>query len=326
MDDKVGIFTALQALQDLKYVKVALFSNEEIGKLGSRYSIINNKEFYADCSFVLQADRRGNEDFITNSGGLNMVSDEFLEATKDIVSKYEYKKAVGLTTDVDTLVREGVGVSCVNLSSGYHRPHTDTEVVVVSEIETVYNLMLDICRELGKTKFVHIYTPPVSIPFDYKNYNSGSARHTCSTSEVILYKKTDQKIDWEDYMLRPSNYKLFSNIRPMYREYLVDDVEDLEMMDKIFVLDSTVNIINTNLSCTTCKGKEVYYVMNEDSFYCATCGKYIKMNSDEEFELYKKMRLKDSKDFFVFNNINTVWFKEGDAEWSEKYKTYELKK
>lgn len=324
-DDKNGIYTALQALQDLKYIKVVLFSNEEVGKIGSTYSIDNHKEFYADCSFVLQADRRDADEFITNSGGINMVSDEFLEATKPIVDSYGYKKAVGLTTDVDTLVKKGIGISCVNLGCGYYRPHSDTEVVVVSEIENVYNLMLDICRELGKTKFTHVYTPPP--PFDYSKYRSVSERtgpHTCSAPESIIFKKTDKRLIWDDYMLRPSEYKIFSNIRPLYREYLVDEVEDLDQLNKIFVLNANVNIINTNLSCKDCGAKDVYYVLDEDAFYCAKCGKYVKTHSSEEDALYQKMRIKEEGEYFVFNNTNTIWIKEKDAKWVPNYSTYEL--
>src|SRR5574344_1456652 len=44
----------LQALKDFDNIKVVFYSNEEIGHLGSRYSIKNHKDFYTDVNFVLQ--------------------------------------------------------------------------------------------------------------------------------------------------------------------------------------------------------------------------------------------------------------------------------
>ena len=121
-DDKNGIWLALKSLQRFDEIKVAFFVSEEVGCIGSSKA---KMEFFEDCRFVIQPDRRGSQDLITSISGLTLCSDEFI---KDIQPQmFGYKETDGLMTDIEQLKENGLDVSCINLSCGYYEPHTDNE-------------------------------------------------------------------------------------------------------------------------------------------------------------------------------------------------------
>ena len=159
-DDKNGVFIALQSLLDFNNLKAVFYRNEEIGRLGSKFSIKNKKDFYNNCNFVLQCDRRGDKDFITNSCGIGMTSQEFEEAVNPYVKKHGFKLSkAGIATDVDVLVEKGIGVCAANIACGYYEPHTDSETVSVKNIGRAYSLVYDLFENIGNKRFEHIYTP-----------------------------------------------------------------------------------------------------------------------------------------------------------------------
>ena len=121
-DDKNGIWLALKCLQRFDEIKVAFFVCEEVGCIESSKA---KMEFFDDCRFVIQPDRRGSNDLITSISGLSLCSDEFI---KDIhPERFGYKETDGLMTDIEQLKEQGLNVSCINVSCGYYEPHTDNE-------------------------------------------------------------------------------------------------------------------------------------------------------------------------------------------------------
>lgn len=129
-DDKNGIWVALKCLQKFDVMKVAFFVGEEVGCVGSSAA---DMEFFADCRWVVQCDRRNGSDLITEASGTELCSDEFADVL--LGAGFGYKKEHGMLTDVMTLKENGLAVSCVNMSCGYYRPHTDEEYTVQSELE-----------------------------------------------------------------------------------------------------------------------------------------------------------------------------------------------
>ena len=123
-DDKCGLWIALKCLQKYECLKLAFFVEEEIGCRGSEQA---DMEFFKDCRFVIEPDRRGSDDLITEISWIPLCSKDFL---KDIgYKKYGYKETEGMMTDVETLKERGLDISCINLSCGYYKPHTDQEFV-----------------------------------------------------------------------------------------------------------------------------------------------------------------------------------------------------
>lgn len=123
-DDKCGIWIGLKCLQKFEALKLAFFVGEEIGCKGSGQA---EMDFFSDCRFVIEPDRKGAEDLITQIGWTPLCSDDFL---KDIgFKKFGYKETDGMMTDIEALKDNGLAISCINLSCGYYKPHTDQEFV-----------------------------------------------------------------------------------------------------------------------------------------------------------------------------------------------------
>lgn len=198
-DDKCGIYVALHALKFIKNLKLVFYMDEEVGKLGSKHSIKNIKSWYEDCSYILQCDRKGNSDFISQSAGIYLYSEEFLNAVKPLLTQYKFKETVGISTDVDALVSGDVGVSCVNISSGYYSPHSNREYVNVKDVNTSLSLVLSIINLLKTTRYEHIHTPKV---YSYsENYRSWYSRSSSPlTKKGILFKRMDRTNIYHDYI------------------------------------------------------------------------------------------------------------------------------
>lgn len=146
-DDKCGIWACIQLLDSLPAMKAAFFVDEEVGCMGSLRAEMN---FFDNVRFVLQADRRGNSDFVTDiMGGLS--SKAFQKSVSPFLQKHGYKKCHGGMTDVMQLRDNGLKISTANISAGYYHPHTPQEFIVVADLERTIALMRDICESLHAT-------------------------------------------------------------------------------------------------------------------------------------------------------------------------------
>lgn len=144
-DDKVGLWIGLKCLQEFECIKLAFFVQEEVGCKGSEQA---DMSFFEDCRFVIEPDRRGNEDLITQIGWTPLCSEEFL---KDVgFEQFGYKEAEGMMTDIEALKDNGLAISCINLSCGYYKPHTDQEFIYKPAVENCLNFMEHIVRTCTK--------------------------------------------------------------------------------------------------------------------------------------------------------------------------------
>ena len=150
-DDKNGIWIALKCLEKYEILKVAFFVEEEIGCRGSNEA---DMDFFKDCRFVIQPDRRGYKDLITTIGWTDLCSDEFLKAIG--YEKFGYQETEGMMTDILTLKERGLEVSCINLSCGYYEPHTDQEFTVKKDLLNCLKLVEHIIENCTEV-YSHIY-------------------------------------------------------------------------------------------------------------------------------------------------------------------------
>lgn len=151
-DDKCGIYAALHCLAHLPACKAAFFVDEEIGCIGSGAA---DMSFFKNCRFVLQADRRGNGDFVTDISG-PLSSSRFQRDVAPLLAAHGFKASRGAMSDVMALRDGGVGIACANISAGYHNPHQDCEFINLPDLLKTCGLMLDICRTLCR---VYRFTP-----------------------------------------------------------------------------------------------------------------------------------------------------------------------
>lgn len=138
-DDKNGIWVCLKCLEKYDVMKCAFFVGEEIGCVGSSSA---NMDFFNDCRYVLQCDRRSNADFITNAAGTELCTDDFVRDCN--IGAYGYKETNGSVTDVMELKERGLKVCAANISCGYYNPHTDSEVTVFADLQNCLALVCNI--------------------------------------------------------------------------------------------------------------------------------------------------------------------------------------
>ena len=148
---------------------MALFYGEEVGCVGSSCA---KMDFFDDCRYVLQVDRKGKSDVVTNISYVDVASQQFIDDLSDISKEYGRQETDGMMTDVLELTEKGVGIACINMSCGYYNPHTAKEFTVVSELQETLDFVIDICKKMTK-RYEHTYT--YSRP--YGGYYWGASTH-----------------------------------------------------------------------------------------------------------------------------------------------------
>jgi len=151
-DDKVGVFIALEMLRLFENIKLVFFTQEEIGCVGSGRAKLS---FFAHCAFVLQCDRKGNNNFIRNNGFIQLFGQDFENKVAPLLAKYGYSFAEGYITDVVQLKELGLPIAVANISCGYYWPHSDREYVNINDVELCLGLVYDIIDLLGREQHYH---------------------------------------------------------------------------------------------------------------------------------------------------------------------------
>lgn len=133
-DDKAGIMAIITLWQYFKEQKFRIIfpANEEVGGVGSENMA---DDWFVDAKWILELDRKGNNDFIQTSGGTRLCSDEFAQKFIDM----GFKKAEGVFTDVNVMKPRADWVNMANLSIGYYEPHTDKEYLDTVAFEKIIN-------------------------------------------------------------------------------------------------------------------------------------------------------------------------------------------
>jgi hypothetical protein len=243
-DDKVGVYIALKCLEKYDTIKLAFFVDEERGCIGSAQA---RMDFFNDCFYVLQADRRGNSDFITNASGVKLCSRKFKKAVKPLIDARGYSFNDGMMTDVMQLKQNGLNVSCANISCGYYRPHADDEYVNVKDVERCLSLFEAIIENLREA-YEHTYTPREYTPTYYNpSYYSQGWRA-------------------RDYSAK-TTYKSTSSYKSKYDSFWTDDFSTAENWrkaedEKLYYCDNCTELhVSTSL----------HYNADFNAFLCVDC-------------------------------------------------------
>jgi putative aminopeptidase FrvX len=145
-DDKNGIWICLKCLEEFDAVKCVFFVSEETGCQGSSRA---RPDFFDDCRYVLQCDRKGNSDMVVRYGNSKLCSSEFLHDADPYL--FGYRPSEGMITDVIMLKMQHLEVSCVNISCGYYLPHTPQEFTCVEDLMNCYGFVRHIVGNCRKT-------------------------------------------------------------------------------------------------------------------------------------------------------------------------------
>ena len=185
-DDKNGIWIALKCLEKFTNIKVAFFTGEEIGCVGSRNA---DMSFFDDCRFVLQCDRRNNCDFITNIMGTDLCGINFINEIP--LKEFGYKTTSGLSTDVWALKENGLKVACCNMSCGYYNPHSAQECTDINALKKCLELVFWIISNM---------TDVYKHNFRKKKVVTAIAKVTAVRKDIReRYKEYYPNYDWDDF-------------------------------------------------------------------------------------------------------------------------------
>lgn len=204
-DDKCGIYSAIVAFNALPNASCVFVRDEEIGCQGSREIPL---DWFDEASFIIQSDRNNSTfDVISETNGMHCASDDFLKELLDLPCAFRHAENTGSVTDIGELASRGVGTSCVNISSGYHAPHSSKESVNLIELEIATKLMIEAGRKLGSVRWTHKATPVYS-PFNHMDYSidawrgkyvpSLASKRENIISDLIRYHKFDREWDMLD--------------------------------------------------------------------------------------------------------------------------------
>lgn len=128
-DDRCGIWMILQTIIESEKKPIVLFTEEEeIGGVGAgdyvRY-IAAHPEKKPEVNFLIEYDRANSNDAVY----YDCDNKEF----EAFISEFGFETNYGSYSDISD-VAPALEVAAVNLSSGYYKPHTTNEYIIISEM------------------------------------------------------------------------------------------------------------------------------------------------------------------------------------------------
>lgn len=193
-DDKCGVYLALEMLDTLPNVKIALFVSEEIGCKGSMYA---DPEFFKNVGYAIQYDSpQGNSMSLTLMGRyLFNQKSEFANKVSGLITEHGIKDwAYHPYTDVWQIM-EKFNIACLNLAAGYYRYHTDAEYVIVDDVQNGYELGLKIVESLGENRYEN---PKEERTYGW-GYGYGKSYGTTKSKSLLLEEGKDEEDDDDDW-------------------------------------------------------------------------------------------------------------------------------
>lgn len=183
-DDKVGVFITMSCLLHFDNFKAVFFKDEEVGCVGSSQC---DSKFFDNSTIVLQCDRKGMGDFVSDIYGIELCDVDLLTDIEDILDHYMRKPVTGGLTDVKSIAKVN-DVQCANINCGYYDPHTDNEYVSITDVVDTLNFCIDVFE---LTMFKR-YTMTRDVK-DYTNY------------KPKMWAYGDNYYGWEDEYLTSSS-------------------------------------------------------------------------------------------------------------------------
>jgi hypothetical protein len=166
-DDRCGVFIIANLVKSL-HCSVLLLEDEEIGTVGARKFTKTDYINTLDVNFMIEFDRKGNNDAVFYSCD----NEDF---TNHVLDNTGYKLAQGSFTDISVLMPASK-LCGVNLSCGYYNPHTTNEYVNYDEmLDTISAAKALIKAECEKPfEYVAKTYSPSTYNSNYRTYGGSS--------------------------------------------------------------------------------------------------------------------------------------------------------
>lgn len=192
-DDKNGIWICLRAMIHFDTpIKCAFFVGEETGCIGSYRA---DMTFFDDVRYVIQCDRRGGHDFISNAAGVPLCSREFLAAVD--MAQFDYYIAHGSVTDVMALKQNGLSVSACNLSCGYYNPHTGSEATSIDDLLRCLQFVRHIVTSCVDV-YPHTYVPEPEHDWSISRYDGDNTSQVKTLFDDTFFSDNGTSATYDD--------------------------------------------------------------------------------------------------------------------------------
>lgn len=151
-DDKLGVYISLCLMEKTDVIKAAFFVEEEIGMKGSEKL---DPEFFNDVAFVVGWDSPDLIRAAWKCSGTRLFSREFYEKhLGPITKKWGFTDNSFRSepfTDVIHIV-EKTGVVCCNFGNGGYLAHSQTEYLIIEDVDHAIGMGEDIIKSIGGKK------------------------------------------------------------------------------------------------------------------------------------------------------------------------------
>jgi len=150
-DDKCGIYICIELMKRVKNLKAVFFVDEEVGCVGSSQADLS---FFDNVGYLIQSDRKGYSDVVSQLCGVKVASDAFMQVIKPVMDSYLKEECLtGGLTDIHELKTSGVDVSAINLSCAYYNPHSDNEYIDLNQLTFTLEFAHEIIELLGEVRY-----------------------------------------------------------------------------------------------------------------------------------------------------------------------------
>lgn len=153
-DDKCGIYCCLRMLLYFPKIKACFFTCEESGQDGSRHVDLS---FFDNVGYLIGIDRQGISDYVNRHCGSETTSDKWEHKIESVLKKHKRKPVNGGVTDALVIFERSVGITCINMSCAYYRPHTVNEYIDFEELEMTRKFIVDLIKKAGYNKYEKKY-------------------------------------------------------------------------------------------------------------------------------------------------------------------------
>lgn len=186
-DDKVGIFIILELLKRYENISFVFTVQEETGSVGARMFVNNNSELLNELLYCIVIDRRGDSDIISTQNDYCVQ-----ELENDILSIITgFKPALGSISDADVF---NDYLSCINISCGYYKPHTQDEFIIWSNVVKTYHAVKTII-----TKLINKYEIPVKTKYSWSSSSAALSKYGKYPRDYYDYEKDYSKYNSSSY-------------------------------------------------------------------------------------------------------------------------------
>lgn len=180
-DDRCGVIIILDIIEHLN-CSVVFTEDEETGCVGAKKFCTSGIELNAN--YAIEVDRKGSNDYVFYK--------DYNADFESLIKKFGFTKGYGSCSDI-THIAPAFKLECVNISSGYYRPHTNDEYVDFDEMRDITGRLLQlIAEETPKYAYVE---------------NKEVVRKTTTKYDGGYYRDYYYDDDWWDATYRPLKIK-----------------------------------------------------------------------------------------------------------------------